>query len=159
MTAIDLEKARKAAEAAAAKLAEAEAAEAVRQVEIAAQRAERTREYDADFHRRWREVSDAALHDADVAPVEYDPETMGFLENAIRLVTSRGKRRIVLDHAKRAETTIGIPSHQSTVPDDRYYSFDFAAMVTEIVQKEAGRRVAEFADALEAEREKFINGE
>jgi hypothetical protein len=159
MTTTDLEKARKAAEVAAAKLAEAEAAEAVRQAEIAEQRAERTREYDADFHRRWRKVSDSAVHDADVAPIEYDPETMGFLENAIRICTARGKRAAVLNHARRAESTIGIPSNQSTVPDDRHYSFDFAEMVQAVVNKEAGRRVAEFADELEAKRQAYINGD
>jgi hypothetical protein len=159
MTTPDLEKARKAAEVAAAKLADAEAAETARQAEIAAQRAERTQQYDADFHRQWRRVSDAAQNAEDVAPIEYDPETMGFLESAIRLVTRQGKRSAVLNQARRAETTIGIPSNQSTVPDERNYSFDFAAMVTEIVKKEAGRRVAEFADELEAKRERFINGE
>jgi hypothetical protein len=49
MTAIDLEKARKAAEAAAAKLAEAEAAEAARQAEKAVERAGKEYELAAKF--------------------------------------------------------------------------------------------------------------
>ncbi|MFZ4300994.1 hypothetical protein ACOZE3_24150 [Streptomyces cinereoruber] len=159
MTAIDLEKARKAAEAAAAKLAEAEAVETARQAEIAARRAERTQEYDAEFHRNWRKIAEQAQNGEDLATVEYDIETMGFLENAIRLSVFQGKRRIVQDHARRAESTIGIPSNQSTIPDDRYYGFNFAEMVTGIVQKEASRRVAEFADEMEAKRQAFINGE
>ncbi|MEU1510908.1 hypothetical protein ABZ490_01935 [Streptomyces sp. NPDC005811] len=56
MTTTDLEKARKAAEAAVAKLAEAEAVEAGRQAEIAAERAERQRELDVQFLRDWRDL-------------------------------------------------------------------------------------------------------
>ncbi|MFC8173086.1 hypothetical protein [Streptomyces sp. NPDC057325] len=159
MTATDLEKARKAAEAAAAKLAEAEAVEAARQAEIAARRAERTQEYDAEFHRNWRKIADEVQNGEDLVTVEYDVETMGFLENAIRLSVFQGKRLVVQNHARRAESTIGVPSNQSTIPDDRHYSFNFAEMVTNIVQKEAGRRVAEFSDEMEAKRQAFINGE
>ncbi|MFJ8182875.1 hypothetical protein [Streptomyces sp. NPDC096105] len=53
---IDIEKARKAAEAAAAKLAEAEAEEAARQAEIAEQRAERQRELDEKFLREYKDL-------------------------------------------------------------------------------------------------------
>jgi undecaprenyl pyrophosphate synthase len=54
MTAIDIEKARKAAEAAAAKLAEAEAAEAEKAAQKAAERAEQQLELDAKFLGDWR---------------------------------------------------------------------------------------------------------
>ncbi|MFG2789938.1 hypothetical protein [Streptomyces sp. NPDC048419] len=155
----ELQKARKAAEAAQAKLAKLEAEEALRRDADAAKRAERTAEYDAAFHSRWRQVADEAKASEGSTDVEYDPETMGFLEGLIRFATGRGKRRIVMEHAQRAESTLGISSAESTVPDERPFTLDIIGDITRIVEREAGRRTAEFADALEAEREAFINGE
>ncbi|MGV2916370.1 hypothetical protein [Streptomyces alfalfae] len=154
----DLEKARKAAERAAAKVAELEAAEAARLDAVTAKRLERTREYDTDFHARWPELAQKAK-DSEGALIDYDPKTMGFLENLIRFAAAREKRRIVLDHARRAESTLGISSAQSTVPDDREYALDVVGYLNRIVTNESRRRAAEFADALEGQREEFINGQ
>ncbi|MCX4831194.1 hypothetical protein OG746_20880 [Streptomyces sp. NBC_01016] len=152
-----LDKARKAAEAAQAKVAKLEAEEALRRDAAAAKRVDLTRKYDTEFHSRWTELA-AKARDSEGAPVDYDPKTMGFLEDLVRFAAGREKRRIVLDHARRAETTLGISSTQSTVPDEREYTLDVVDYLKWIVVNESRRRAAEFADALEAEREAFING-
>ncbi|MDX2804858.1 hypothetical protein [Streptomyces scabiei] len=154
----ELEKARKAAERAAAKVAELEAAEATRLDAEAAKRLERTREYDAGFHARWPELAQKA-NNSEGAPIDYDPKAMGFLENLIRFAAGREKRRIVLDHARRAESTLGMVAKERNVPDERPYTLDVVSYLNEIVRKESNRRAAELADSLEGEREKFINGE
>ncbi|WP_327727030.1 hypothetical protein OG250_06660 [Streptomyces sp. NBC_00487] len=160
MTAIDVEKARKAAEAAAAKLAEAEAVEAARQAQIAAERAERAREYDRDLLSRWTQIAADARDSESAGSFEYDPNTMGFLEGLIRFAAAREKRRIVVQAAQNAESTLEIPVPQRTVPvGDRFYSVDVAAELTRIVEGEASRRVAKFSESFEAKRERFISGE
>ncbi|MFZ3597609.1 hypothetical protein [Streptomyces sp. BH104] len=156
----DLEKARKAAERAAAKVAELEAVEAVRLDAEAAKRLERTQEYDTGFYSRWREVAaEASDSEGSTAVPDYDPATMGFLEVLIRQVAVEQKCIQVRNHARRAESTLGIPSNQSVVPDDRYRTLDVVELINALINKEAGRRAAEFADALESEREAFISGE
>ncbi|MFE7954287.1 hypothetical protein [Streptomyces sp. NPDC057413] len=151
----DLEKARKAAEAANAKLAELEAQEAARQAQEAAQRREREEEYARGFLKGWR---DRAAEAASVSTSdEYDPDTMGFLEGLIRFAAAREKRRIVLDEARRAESVLEVPT--STIPPDRFYQLDVIGHIERIIRSEAARRVAEFEAELEAERERFINGE
>ena len=153
----ELEKARKAAEAAKAKLAELEAQEAARQAQEAAQRREREEEYARGFLRGWR---DRAYEAASVDPYnEYDPTTMGFLEGLVRFAAAREKRRIVLDEARRAESVLGVPSAQSTIPPDRAVQLDVLGHIERIVRQEAARRAAEFEAELEAERERFINEE
>ncbi|PAZ13305.1 hypothetical protein CLM62_25770 [Streptomyces sp. SA15] len=62
MTAIDIEKVRKAAQAAAAKLAEVESIESARQAEKAAERLERQQEKDTAFLSQW-EALDAELQE------------------------------------------------------------------------------------------------
>ena len=159
MTENAVEKARKAAEAAAAKLAEAEAAEDARLAQIAAERAERAREYDRKFLARWTEIAHEAVESEGDMSSDYDPGTMAFLEGLIRFVAGREKRRTVLNHAQNAEATLGISTAQSTVPESRHYSLDVAGYLTKIVEDEAARRHSEFAEALEAKRRRFINGE
>ncbi|WP_327702208.1 hypothetical protein OG530_10245 [Streptomyces decoyicus] len=160
MTDNAVEKARKAAEAAAAKLAEAEAAEDARQAQIAAERAERAREYDRDLLSRWTQIAADARDSEGNAAFKYDPNTMGFLEGLIRFAAAREKRRIVVQAAQNAESTLEIPVSQRTVPvGDRFYSVDVAAELTRIVEGEANRRVAEFSEAFEAKRNRAINGE
>ncbi|MFE3382538.1 hypothetical protein [Streptomyces anulatus] len=155
----ELEKARKAAERAAAKVAELEAAEATRLDAEAAKRLERTREYDKGFYSRWRKVAaDANESEGSTAIPAYDPATMGFLEVLIKEVAIEQKRVYVRNHARRAESTLGIPSSQSVVPDDRYRTVDIVEHINALIGKEAGRRAREFNDALEAERAEFING-
>ncbi|MEU6391059.1 hypothetical protein [Streptomyces sp. NPDC046939] len=156
----ELEKARKAAERAAAKVAELEAAEAVKLDAEAAKRLERTQEYDKGFYSRWRDVAaDANESEGSTAVPDYDPATMGFLEVLIRQVAVEQKRVYVRNHARRAESTLGVPSNQSVVPDDRYRAVDIVEHINALIGREAGRRAKKFNDALEAEREKFINGE
>ncbi|MGW1187527.1 hypothetical protein [Streptomyces sp. NPDC002559] len=153
----ELEKAQKAAEAANAKLAEAQDAEAERVAQIAAKRREREREFSKGFLSNWRERRDDAGQFERYPVADYDRQTMGFLEGIISWVEAREKRRYVLDAAMRAEAVLDIPSNQSTIPESRYYSPDIVAHINEIIQAEASRRAAEFADNLEAEREKFVN--
>jgi hypothetical protein len=160
MTENAVEKARKAAEAAAAKLAEAEAAEDARLAQIAAERAERAREYDRDLLSRWTEIAAEARDSEGYEPLEYDPNTMPFLEGLIRFAAAREKRRIVVQAAQNAESALEIPVSQRTVPvGDRVYSVDVAAELTKIVENEANRRVAEFSEAFEAKRNRAIDGE
>ncbi|MEW9519339.1 hypothetical protein [Streptomyces tubercidicus] len=154
-----VEKARKAAEAAAAKLAEAEAAEHARLAQIAAERAERARDYDRDFLAHWTEIAREAVESEGDKSADYDPSTMGFLEGLIRFVAGREKRRTVLTHAQNAESALGISTAQSTVPEARHYSLDVVGYLTKIVEDEAARRHGEFADALEAKRNRAIDGE
>ncbi|MEU9625306.1 hypothetical protein AB0D89_00575 [Streptomyces luteogriseus] len=102
MTAIDIEKARKAAEAAAAKLAEAEAAEATRQAEKAAERVEAQREKDAEFLAQW-EALDAELQEvgsksaADAVYEGADP-----IAAVAHFWVERAKRNAVRSHARSA---------------------------------------------------------
>ncbi|MFF7389173.1 hypothetical protein ACFZAE_12120 [Streptomyces scabiei] len=159
MTENAVEKARKAAEAAAAKLAEAEAAEDARLAQIAAERAERAREYDRDFLAHWTEIAREAVESEGDKSADYDPGTMGFLEGLIRFAAGREKRQTVLMHAQNAESALGISTAQSTVPEARHYSLDVVGYLTQIVEKEAARRHQEFADALEAKRNRAIDGE
>ncbi|MEE1754846.1 hypothetical protein [Streptomyces sp. SP18CS02] len=160
MTENAVEKARKAAETAAAKLAEAEAAEDARLAQIAAERAERAREYDRDLLSRWTEIAAEARDSEGDRDLEYDPNTMPFLEGLIRFAAGREKRRIVLQAAQNAESTLEIPVSQCTVPvGDRIYSVDVAAELTRIVESEVNRRVTDFAEAFEAKRNRAIDGE
>ncbi|WP_405446562.1 hypothetical protein OG350_09725 [Streptomyces achromogenes] len=152
----ELEKAKKAAEAAQKALAEAEAKEAARQAEIAAKRAEREKEYAASFLSGWRERA-GKVGESD-PKTEYDPNTMGFLEDVIRAVTKREMRRVVVDEAQRSERILSVPSNQSTVPEVRHYAFNAVDYIGKIIDQEAARRAGEFAAELEAEREKFVNG-
>ncbi|WP_409472864.1 hypothetical protein [Streptomyces sp. HC307] len=160
MTENALEKARKAAEKAAAALADAEAAEDARLAQIAAERAERARDYDRDLLSRWTQIAADARDSEGTGAFEYDPNTMGFLEGLIRFAAAREKRRIVVQAAQNAESTLEIPVSQRTVPvGDRFYSVDVAAELTRIVEGEASRRVAEFSEAFDAKRQEYINGE
>jgi hypothetical protein len=152
----EIEKARKAAEEAKAKLEALEAQEAARQAQEAAQRREREEAYAKRFLADWRDrASKAAKHEPDYT---YDPKTMGFLEGLIRFAEARGRRAVVLDEARRAEAMLGTPSHQSVIPDARPYQLDVIGHIERIVRAEAQRRVAEFADELEAQRERFVEG-
>jgi hypothetical protein len=108
MSAIDVEKARKAAEAAAERLADAEAAEDARLAQVAAERAERAREYDRELLSRWAEIATEARDSEGYKALEYDPNTMPFLEGLIRFAAAREKRRIVVQAAQNAESTLEI---------------------------------------------------
>ncbi|MGW2038605.1 hypothetical protein [Streptomyces virginiae] len=154
----EVDKARAAAEAAAAKLAKLQAAQDSRAAQEAAQRAERELEYARMFFADWRQRADDSKETAGTSSVSYDPETMGFLEGLICIGVRRENRRAVLEAAQRAESIMGIPTGQSTVPESRYYSPDIAAHINQIIGAEVTRRNAEFRDALDAEREKFISG-
>ncbi|MGC5235458.1 hypothetical protein [Streptomyces albogriseolus] len=152
----DLEAARKAAEEANAKLAELEAEAAAKAAEEAAQRREREEAYAREFLKGFRDrASEAADYKSDFT---YDPKTMGFLEGLIRFAEARGKRAVILDEARRAERMLGVPSHQSVVPDDRPYQMGVVAHIERIIREEAQRRVAKFIDEIEAERERFVEG-
>ncbi|MEU2605935.1 hypothetical protein [Streptomyces albus] len=153
----ELEKAQKAAEAAQKALAEAEAKEAARQAEIAAQRRKRESEYAENFLSRWQELAQDAAQ-VDQASNEYDPKTMGFLEGVIRFAAAREKRAAVLTAAQQAEHTLGVPSNRTTVPESRPYALNITQHIEAIIKAEVSRRVGEFTDKLEAEREKFVNG-
>ncbi|MGV9322463.1 hypothetical protein [Streptomyces sp. NPDC003660] len=157
MTDPKLQKAREAAAKAQRELEALEAAEAENAAKLAAEREERALKYDRGFFKDWRALAEKAVsyeRDADT----YDPATMGFLEGVIRLAAAREKRRYVLQAAQRAEATMGIPSSQSTVPESRHYSFDVVGHITGIIEREAARRAAEFADELDAKRETYVNG-
>ncbi|MFD3933773.1 hypothetical protein ACFWSF_00400 [Streptomyces sp. NPDC058611] len=155
----EIDKARAAAEAAAAKLAKLQAAQDEKTAQEAAQRAERELEYARSFHAGWRQRASDGVHAAGTSTVAYDPETMGFLEGLIRMGVGRENRRAVLEAAQRAESIMGISSAQSNVPESRYYSPDIAEHINRIIGAEVTRRNAEFRDALDAEREKFVSGE
>ncbi|MEV6732070.1 hypothetical protein [Streptomyces sp. NPDC051364] len=155
----EIEKARAAAEAAAAKLAKLQAAQDSKDAQEAAQRAERELAYARAFHAGWRQRADDSKAVAGTTSVSYDPETMGFLEGLIRMGVGRENRRAVLEAAQRAESIMGVPTSQSNVPEARYYSPDIAAHINQIIGTEVTRRNAEFRDALDAEREKFISDE
>jgi len=152
----ELEKARKAAEEAKAKLEALEAEAAAKAAEEAAQRREREKAYAREFLKDWRDrTNEAAAYKPDYS---YDPKTMGFLEGLIRFAEARGRRAVVLDEARRAEAMLGTPSNQSVVPDARPYQLGVIEHIERIVREEAQRRVAEFADELEAQRERFVEG-
>ncbi|MFD7081649.1 hypothetical protein [Streptomyces sp. NPDC059918] len=154
----EIEKARAAAEAAAAKLAKLQAAQDSKAAQEAAQRSERELVYARAFHAGWRQRASDAYDAAGNSTTAYDPETMGFLEGLIRMNVKRENRRAVLEAAQRAESIMGVPTSQSNVPEARYYSPDIAAHINQIIGTEVTRRNAEFRDALDAEREKFISG-
>ncbi|MFD3676053.1 hypothetical protein [Streptomyces sp. NPDC058613] len=155
----EIEKARAAAEAAAAKLAKLQAAQDEKTAQEAVQRAERELEYARTFHAGWQQRASDAVATAGTSAVEYDPETMGFLEGLIRMGVGRENRRAVLEAGQRAESIMGIPTAQSTVPEARFYSPDIVAHINQIIGAEVTRRNAEFRDSLDTEREKFISGE
>ncbi|MFD7565803.1 hypothetical protein ACFV7O_21670 [Streptomyces tendae] len=158
MTETALDKARRAAEAAAAKLAELERQEENKAAQAAAGRAERAQEYDRAFLARWSAIATEA-RDGERPADTYDPATMGFLEDIIRFATGREKRRYVMDKARSAEASLGVPSARSTVPDDRPYKLDLVGRLERIVMQEVQRRADDFAESVEAEREAFVNGE
>ncbi|MFJ2568569.1 hypothetical protein ACIO02_37610 [Streptomyces sp. NPDC087568] len=157
MTENAIEKARKAAQSAAEKLAELEAAEQQKAAEKAAQRREREREWAKGFLSRWSELAREATK-VDRTSDEYDPNTMGFLEGVIRFAAAREMRTAVLTEAERAEHVLEVPSNKTTVPQPRPYPLDITSHMEAIIKSEVRRRVAEFADKLEAEREEFVNG-
>ncbi|MEV0139348.1 hypothetical protein [Streptomyces globisporus] len=157
MTANKLEKARAAAAKAAEELAALEAAEAAEAAQTDAERKERAREYSRDFLARWHELANDAVNDYERADT-YDPDSMAFLEGLIQFATAREKRRHVLSEAQLAEAALGVPSNESRVPENRYYSLDVVNHIENIIRKEVTRRATPFAEELEAQREAYVNG-
>lgn len=100
MTAIDLEKARKAAEAAATKLAEAEAIESARQAEKATERAERQHELDTEFLAQWEKLDAelAAVGSKSAADAVY--EGVDPIAAVAHFWVERAKRNVVRAHAR-----------------------------------------------------------
>ncbi|MFC8998185.1 hypothetical protein ACFT7U_21060 [Streptomyces rochei] len=107
MTAIDLEKVRKAAEAAAAKLAEAEAIEAEKAAQKAAERAEQQLELDAKFLADWKDL------DAKIRRTVTPDEKADALEsgNLVLLLTDYLARRDAIQsirsHAQNCAQRLG----------------------------------------------------
>ncbi|MFJ8929098.1 hypothetical protein ACIRLA_21220 [Streptomyces sp. NPDC102364] len=152
MTAIDLEKARKAAEAASAKLAEAEAVESARQAEKAAERLERQREKDAAFVSQW-EALDAELQEvglksaADAVYEGVDP-----IAAVAQVWVERAKRNAIRSHARSAYYRL-----HGRHPDDQFArelaerDMRIADRLEESIYKASMRHGADHAEKLEAE--------
>jgi hypothetical protein len=152
MTATDLEKVRRAAEAAAAKLAEAEAAEAARQAEIAAQRTQRQRELDTEFLAQWEEL------DAELQAVGSKSAADAVYEGADPIAAvahfwvERAKRNAVRSHARSAYYRL-----HGTHPDDLFArdlpdrDMRIADRLEEAIYKASMRHGADLSDKLEAE--------
>ncbi|MDH6214674.1 hypothetical protein [Streptomyces pseudovenezuelae] len=152
MTAIDIEKVRKAAEAATAKLAEAEAAEATRQAEKAAERVEAQREKDAEFLAQW-EVLDAELQEvgsksaADAIYEGTDP-----IAAVAHFWVERAKRNAIRSHAQSAYYRL-----HGQHPDDTFAralperDMRIADRLEEAIYKAAMRHGADLAEKLQAE--------
>ncbi|MFJ9429611.1 hypothetical protein ACIRQY_08090 [Streptomyces sp. NPDC101490] len=116
MTAIDVEKALKAAEAAAAKLAEAEA---VRQAEKAAERAQKERELAAQFLKDRMEIEKQAKGDkpsADEMATALEAGTLNGL--VVEYLARRDAVDTIRAHAHHCATLLG--DDTCNVPDLRY---------------------------------------
>jgi hypothetical protein len=152
MAAPDLEKARKAAEAAAAKLAEAEAAEAARRAEIATQRAERQRELDTEFLAQWEKL-DAELQAAgskSAADAVY--EGADPIAAVAHFWVERAKRNAVRSHARSAYYRLhGKHPDDLFARDLPYRDMRIADRLEEAIEKASRRHAADLADKLEAE--------
>lgn len=152
MTAIDLEKARKAAEAAAAKLAEAEAIEAARQAEKTTQRLERQQEKDTAFLSQW-EALDAELQEvgsksaADAVYEGADP-----IAAVAHFWVERAKRNAIRSHARSAYYRL-----HGQHPDDVFAralperDMRIADRLEEAIYKASMRHGADLANKLAAE--------
>ncbi|MEV7234265.1 hypothetical protein AB0N06_09810 [Streptomyces sp. NPDC051020] len=152
MTTTDLEKVRKAAEAAAAKLAEAEAAEATRQAEKATERVEAQRKKDAEFLTQW-EALDAELQEvgsksaADAVYEGSDP-----IAAVTHFWVERAKRNAVRTHARSAYHRL-----HGEHPDDQFApglperEMRIADRLEEAIVKASRRHGADLAEKLKAE--------
>lgn len=100
MTENAVEKARKAAEAAAAKLAEAEAAEASRLAQIEAERAERQRELDTEFLAEWKNLDAAEQEDGSKSPAQIVYEGGDLIQAVANFWVQRQKRNALRQRAR-----------------------------------------------------------
>ncbi|MFG2902409.1 hypothetical protein ACGFZH_35660 [Streptomyces zaomyceticus] len=116
MTAIDLEKARKAAEAAATKLAEAEAAEAAREAEKATERAERQHELDTEFLAQWEKLDAELMAVGSKSAADAVYEGADPVAAVAHFWVERAKRNAVRSHVRSAYYRL----HGQQHPDEMF---------------------------------------
>ncbi|MFB7362961.1 hypothetical protein [Streptomyces hydrogenans] len=152
MTAIDLEKARKAAEAAAAKLAEAEAAEAARQAEKATERAERQHELDTEFLAQWEKLDAELMAVGSKSAADAVYEGADPIAAVAHFWVERAKRNAVRAHARIAYYRL-----HGHYPDENFArelperDMRIADRLEEAVYKASQRHGFDQAEKLEAE--------
>ncbi|MFF3774320.1 hypothetical protein [Streptomyces sp. NPDC002232] len=152
MTAIDLEKARKAAEAAATKLAEAEAAEAARGAEKAAERIERQHELDTEFLAQWEKLDAELMAIGSKSAADAVYEGADPIAAVVRFWVERAKRNAVRTHARNAYYRL-----HGQHPDDMFArelpwrDMRIADRLEDAIYAASSRHGDDLADKLEAE--------
>ncbi|WP_405708026.1 hypothetical protein OG264_10375 [Streptomyces xanthophaeus] len=145
------------AEKAAGPLAAAEAALRSAEEAETTRRANRAAEYNRDFAATWRTRAESAADSGDeakeafLATLAAEPWFAAYVEYR----AARYKRGHVLTEAQRAQSALG---EVSTVPEQRWYGATLLEDIVTLVEKEAGKAAAEFAQELDDTREAFLTG-